>query len=103
MCYGVGGKRRQLTFLSQDAQCFEGTLRDNLDPTARASDLDLWQALENSGLKSHAEVMGGLDAHVDEGGSNLSAGQRQVCAGCLFEPWLQRADAVSSSCASRER
>lgn len=62
----------------QDAQCFEGTLRENLDPPARATDHELWQALEHSGLKAHAESMGGLEARVDEGGSNLSAGQRQV-------------------------
>lgn len=60
-----------------------GTLRENIDPTGESSDADLWRVLEQCRLKEHALSMEGtLDAHIDEGGSNLSAGQRQLmCLG----------------------
>lgn len=66
-----------------------GTLRENIDPTGEASDTDLWKALEQCRLKEHVMSMDGtLDAHIDEGGSNLSAGQRQLM--CLGRALLRR-------------
>lgn len=61
-----------------------------------ADDETLWRVLDHARLKDHVKSMvsltlsccdcshraneqeGGLDAHVDEGGSNLSSGQRYV-------------------------
>ena len=42
-------------------------------------DADIWIALGQSYLKEYVESLpGGLDAPVSEGGSSLSAGQRQL-------------------------
>ncbi|KAK4704436.1 hypothetical protein P7C70_g1781, partial [Phenoliferia sp. Uapishka_3] len=80
---GLHCLRSRLSIIPQDSQCFEGEIRANLDPTGKATDAELWRALEQCHLKDHIETMDGkLDAHVDEGGSNLSAGQRQLmCLG----------------------
>ncbi|KAI5478725.1 putative ABC metal ion transporter [Pseudohyphozyma bogoriensis] len=80
---GLKTLRSRLSIIPQDSQCFEGSLRENLDPTGKATDAELWLALEQCHLKNHVEGMEGkLDAHIDEGGSNLSAGQRQLmCLG----------------------
>jgi ATP-binding cassette subfamily C (CFTR/MRP) protein 1 len=54
-------------------------VRDNLDPGHVHDDTELWSALEHARLKDHiAGMQGKLDAQIHEGGSNLSAGQRQL-------------------------
>ncbi|KIJ06185.1 hypothetical protein PAXINDRAFT_20611 [Paxillus involutus ATCC 200175] len=58
---------------------FEGTLRENIDPVGEHQDADIWAALEHSHLKAYVESLPeGLDAPVQEGGSSLSSGQRQL-------------------------
>ena len=58
---------------------FEGTLRENIDPVGTYQDVDIWGALDQVRLKEFVEGLeGGLDARVKEGGSSLSAGQRQL-------------------------
>jgi ABC-type multidrug transport system fused ATPase/permease subunit len=58
---------------------FEGTLRENIDPVGTYQDVDIWRALGQVRLKEFVEGLeGGLDAPVKEGGSSLSAGQRQL-------------------------
>jgi len=65
--------RSALAMVQQDPQLFSGTLRHNVDPTRRASDDEVKNALATSSL-GHL----GLDSNVDEGGANLSAGEKQL-------------------------
>jgi ATP-binding cassette subfamily C (CFTR/MRP) protein 1 len=76
---GLLDLRRRLAIIPQDAALFEGSVRDNLDPGHVHEDAALWDVLEHARLRDHVCSMdGGLDAKINEGGSNLSHGQRQL-------------------------
>ncbi|KAK9451809.1 P-loop containing nucleoside triphosphate hydrolase protein [Limtongia smithiae] len=76
---GLSDLRHRLAIIPQDSQAFEGTIRDNLDPSHAHDDTELWEVLELSHLKEHvSKLEGGLNARVAEAGSNLSVGQRQL-------------------------
>lgn len=58
---------------------FAGSLRDNLSPFGGHADAELWEALGRAHLSSvAASLPGKLDAVLGEGGSPLSARQRQL-------------------------
>ncbi|KAI6778837.1 Metal resistance protein-like protein [Emericellopsis cladophorae] len=76
---GLLDLRRRLAIIPQDAALFEGSVRDNLDPAHVHDDTELWSVLDHARLKDHVASMdGGLEAQINEGGSNLSQGQRQL-------------------------
>ncbi|CAH8466901.1 unnamed protein product [Schistosoma intercalatum] len=85
---GVDIKRLQLDYLrkriaviSQDPIMFTGTVRMNMDPLGEKTDEAIWKALESIQLDKTVKNLGnGLDSLINEGGSNLSIGQRQLFA-----------------------
>jgi ATP-binding cassette subfamily C (CFTR/MRP) protein 4 len=66
----------KISIIPQEPILFTGTVRKNLDPFGEFSDKDLWQALDNVGMKRGLHL--GLEAKVAEGGTNFSVGQRQL-------------------------
>ncbi|KAF8527278.1 P-loop containing nucleoside triphosphate hydrolase protein [Gautieria morchelliformis] len=62
-----------------ESQMFEGTMRENVDPTGVHEDANIWTALEQAHLKDFVQSLpGALDAKVQEGGASMSSGQRQL-------------------------
>ncbi|MDO8107523.1 ABC transporter ATP-binding protein [Isoptericola sp. b441] len=60
---------------------FSGTVASNLRyGDAEASDEDLWHALEIAQAARFVREMGGLEASIAQGGTNVSGGQRQRLA-----------------------
>jgi ATP-binding cassette subfamily B multidrug efflux pump len=71
--------RERVALVPQQAYLFTGTVASNLRyGNPNATDEDLWQALEIAQAKDFvAEMPGGLDAPIAQGGTNVSGGQRQ--------------------------
>lgn len=72
---GLPHLRSRISIIPQEPVLFSASLRDNLDPFHDFSDEVLWRALEDVELKDSVD---GLDFFVNEGGTNFSAGQRQL-------------------------
>jgi ATP-binding cassette, subfamily B, multidrug efflux pump len=66
----------------QTAYLFKGTVADNLRfGNANATDEELWHALEVAQARDFVAAMAGqLEAPIDQGGTNVSGGQRQRLA-----------------------
>ncbi|XP_046571958.1 LOW QUALITY PROTEIN: multidrug resistance-associated protein 1-like [Haliotis rubra] len=86
---GLHDLRSRLTILPQEPVLFSGSLRMNLDPSDAHSDDEVWQALEQAHLKAYVtSLSAGLQHECEEGGQNLSVGQRQLV--CLARSLLRR-------------
>lgn len=74
--------RRQLGFVTQEAQLFSGTIRENLRfVKPDASDEEMFEALRKaSALKMTDTSPAGLDTMIGEGGKMVSGGERQRLA-----------------------
>lgn len=70
-----------ISITQQKAVLFTGTVRSNLQfGNPQANDKQMWHALEVAQAADFVRTAGGLDAPVEQGGSNFSGGQRQRLA-----------------------
>lgn len=67
---------KALSIIPQDTTLFTGTVRSNIDPFNVASDARLWDAIRQVGLHDSMH----LSDVIQDGGANLSLGQRQLLA-----------------------
>ena len=71
--------RQRISIIPQDPILFSGTIRFNMDPFSEHTDQEIWDALENAGLKTMvSELEKKLDSEVRANGENFSVGQRQL-------------------------
>jgi ATP-binding cassette subfamily C (CFTR/MRP) protein 1 len=76
---GLHTLRSRVSIVPQDPVLFTGSVRYNLDPFRVRSDKRIWGALETVNMR---RAVTSLDDEVQEGGSNLSVGERQLlCMG----------------------
>lgn len=72
---------KSITVVGLGSYIFKGSVRDNLlMGNKKATDQELWNALESVKLKEYMEAQNGLDTSIQEKGSNLSGGQCQRLA-----------------------
>ena len=80
---GLHDLRSKISIIPQEPFLFSGSLRKNLDPFDSYPDAMLWKALEEVELKGVINI----EDYINEGGSNLSVGQRQLV--CLARAILK--------------
>lgn len=73
---------QRIGLVPQRPYLFAGTVASNLRfGREAATDADLWRALEIAQARDFvAQMTGALDAHISQGGTNVSGGQRQRLA-----------------------
>ncbi|ORZ26833.1 P-loop containing nucleoside triphosphate hydrolase protein [Catenaria anguillulae PL171] len=88
---GLTDLRSRLAIVPQEPTLFSGTVRSQIDRDGHLSDAELWECLARAGLKSQIQALEGkLDAPIEEGGSNLSVGSRQLL--CLARSMARRSN-----------
>jgi ABC-type multidrug transport system fused ATPase/permease subunit len=97
---GLHQLRPRISVIPQTPFLFSGTVRQNLDPFNRHTDVEIWAALETSGVKEVVQALpdavdsagmilgSGLLAMCEENGGNFSVGERQLL--CLARAILSR-------------
>ncbi|XP_057668383.1 ATP-binding cassette sub-family C member 4-like isoform X2 [Diorhabda carinulata] len=75
--------RSNISIMSQNPMIFSSTVRKNLDPLNKYSDAEIWRAIKTVQLD---KVIKSLNIEMDETGSTLSTGQKQLLclARCLL-------------------
>lgn len=85
--------RGNFSVIPQDAHLFSGTVRFNLDPFNVYTDDAIWRALTDAHINDVVSKDPlGLSMKVEEGGNNLSVGQRQLLS--LSRAILRRSNVV---------
>ncbi|KAI7824477.1 P-loop containing nucleoside triphosphate hydrolase protein [Kickxella alabastrina] len=107
---GLQDLRSRIAIIPQDPVLFAGTIRDNLDPSNKYTDDEVWAAIRVGQVSDLLEtptgiyiekndeysnegpwVEGvGLDKWVEKGGNNFSVGQRQLISLCRALLWQRK-------------
>jgi ATP-binding cassette subfamily C (CFTR/MRP) protein 4 len=83
----------------QDCALFDGTLRFNLDPAGKFSDVHIWDCLRTTNLTDFVQQFApGLDFVIDSDGAGLSEGERQMI--CCIRGLLSKLYPVRTTCIS---
>ncbi|KAJ3123054.1 Multidrug resistance-associated protein 1 [Physocladia obscura] len=86
---GLKKLRSSIQMIPQNPILFDGTVKSNIDATGKYSDKEIWYALECCGMKEYVVGLSAkLDSVITQGGTNLSAGQRQLL--CLAKVLLEK-------------
>mmetsp|Transcript_14532 Transcript_14532/g.49619 ORF Transcript_14532/g.49619 Transcript_14532/m.49619 type:complete len:1544 (-) Transcript_14532:156-4787(-) len=89
---GLDDLRKNVSIIPQDPVLFTGTIRSNLDPFSEYSDSSVDDALSKVHMLDYVRSNGGLLHVVQEGGKNLSVGQRQLL--CMARALLRNAKVI---------
>jgi ABC-type multidrug transport system fused ATPase/permease subunit len=85
----IGKLREKITIIAQDPTLFTGSIRMNIDPQSKCTDEEILSLLKRAGLESlvteqkeDEELKTGLEFQVEEGGKNLSSGEKSLICIC---------------------
>ncbi|KAL0487845.1 ATP-binding cassette, subfamily C [Acrasis kona] len=79
--------RQSISVIPQDPVLFKGTFRENVDPHCCYTDSEIIEAVNRVGLN---KKVNNLHMTISQGGSNMSAGERQLISLC--RAWLLKKD-----------
>ncbi|CAH0557789.1 unnamed protein product [Brassicogethes aeneus] len=75
--------RIKLSNIPQDPVLFSGTIRSNIDPLGKYTDMEIWTAIEKMKLK---DLVQSLDQKVLNSGNQYSSGEKQLI--CLVRAFV---------------
>ena len=80
---GLSDLRERITIIPQESTLFENSLRFNLDPENRCSDLEIMELVNKAALTNLiVNNEQGLDMKISRKGDNLSSGEKQLICIC---------------------
>jgi ABC-type multidrug transport system fused ATPase/permease subunit len=98
---GLETLRSGMFIILQDPVLFEGSFRSNLDPEETFDDTEIWDVLDQCGLKQQMlQFPDKLDQAITEKGDQLSLGQKQlfmIAAALLKKPKILVLDESTSA------